>query len=75
MNPLNDDTVTSALVSAAPFMVNEFGEVVVLIQTFPKAVNKVPDKVGVAATKVAYPVEVDDQAELPAALFALTLKK
>ncbi len=48
-----DETVTSADVRAAPLIVNEFGEVVVLIQTFPNAVNKVADNVGVAASNVA----------------------
>jgi hypothetical protein len=74
VNPLNDETVTSVDVRADPLIVNELGEVVVFIQTFPKAVNDVPDKVGEAATVVAYPVDVKDQAELPAALFARTLK-
>ena len=46
MNPAKAPTVTGVAVNAVPVMVNELGPATVLIQTLPKAVRAVADKVG-----------------------------
>jgi len=46
VKPDNGPTVTLAVVSDTPVIVNEFGPVVAPVQTFPKLVNVVVEKEG-----------------------------